>query len=175
MIAPFSKACLLICISTLPGSCHAVIAAKVQHSEVTGTVVATAQGKIVGVQLNDRTNGWFGIPYAKPPINSLRWQPPQPLDAREESLQTKSPGSSCVQPAGSWSKNDDPITGSEDCLYLNGTYGTRGRDLTSLFWIRLPMEAFVWSGILWMPINSMTSCFRIPTLQRLRNAACIRK
>ncbi|MDK1024921.1 MAG: carboxylesterase family protein [Gammaproteobacteria bacterium] len=119
MIAPFSKACLLICISTLLGSCHAVIAAKVQHSQVTGTVVATAQGKIVGVQLNDRTNGWFGIPYAKPPINSLRWQPPQPLDAREESLQTKSPGSSCVQPAGSWSKNDDPITGSEDCLYLN--------------------------------------------------------
>ena len=41
-----------------------------------GTNVSIS-GPICGLSVNG-TNEWFGIPYAAPPVGSLRWEPPQP-------------------------------------------------------------------------------------------------
>ena len=57
-----------------------------------------------------------GIPYAKPPVGSLRWQPPVPLSQGdgcwEGQLKANKFGSPCVQGQG------NPM-GAEDCLFLN--------------------------------------------------------
>ena len=41
--------------------------------------VETEQGSLEGVWV-DASEVYRGIPYAKPPVESLRWQPPQPVD-----------------------------------------------------------------------------------------------
>lgn len=53
-----------------------------------------------------------GIPYAKPPIGSLRWQPPVSHGAWKSPRRAGwlNMGHQCLQPGG---------TGDEDCLYLN--------------------------------------------------------
>ena len=36
-------------------------------------------GNIRGVLQPNGTHAWLGIPFAKPPVNELRWQAPQPV------------------------------------------------------------------------------------------------
>jgi len=74
---------------------------------------------------------YLGIPYAKPPVNELRWAPPVALDY-DPARSTESFGAACVQDdynvlwyqdvAASLGYDDYrmPVpTFSEDCLYLN--------------------------------------------------------
>ena len=57
-----------------------------------------------------------GIPYAAPPVGSLRWQAPQPPKAWTTPLAATAYGSVCPQnQIGDKSK----ILGSEDCLFMN--------------------------------------------------------
>jgi len=53
-----------------------------------------------------------GIPYAAPPVGSLRWQPPAPPLAWTGTLDASAYGPACEQPLAL-----DPV--SEDCLTLN--------------------------------------------------------
>lgn len=71
------------------------------------TSSGTVQGSLFG---NYRT--FEGIPYAAPPVGSLRWAPPQPT-AWTGVRTAQAFGSQCIQagPLG-------PV-GSEDCLFLN--------------------------------------------------------
>jgi hypothetical protein len=55
---------------------------------------------------------WLGIPYAAPPIATLRWKPPMPPVSWEGVRDAKAWGPKCPQ-FGSWG------FGTEDCLYLN--------------------------------------------------------
>jgi para-nitrobenzyl esterase len=61
-----------------------------------------------GVVSGDRE--WLGIPYAAPPVGSLRWAPTQPHAPWATTLAATAFGSKCTQANGA---------GSEDCLYLN--------------------------------------------------------
>lgn len=54
-------------------------------------------------------NQYLGIPYAVPPVGSLRWTPPQPFGRWHGVFQATQFGNFCTQPG----------LGSEDCLYLN--------------------------------------------------------
>ncbi|MEN2283144.1 carboxylesterase family protein [Algoriphagus sp. SE2] len=62
---------------------------------------------------------FFGIPYAKPPVEDLRWKAPQPLDDWSGIKKTVKFGPRAVQAPvfGDMDFKSDGI--SEDCLYLN--------------------------------------------------------
>jgi para-nitrobenzyl esterase len=74
-------------------------------------VVCTEQGPVRGVPEGD-TQAFKGIPYAKPPIGTLRWRPPE-APARRDGIRDGSlVGAMCPQLAGK------EVKGEEDCLYL---------------------------------------------------------
>ena len=62
---------------------------------------------------------YFGVPFAKPPVGSLRWKAPQPLDKWNGVKQTKKFGPRPMQTIvfGDMNSRSDGV--SEDCLYLN--------------------------------------------------------
>jgi para-nitrobenzyl esterase len=62
---------------------------------------------------------FFGVPFAKPPVGSLRWKAPQPLDKWSGVKQTKKFGPRPMQTIvfGDMNSRSDGV--SEDCLYLN--------------------------------------------------------
>merc|ERR1712038_2169873 len=59
-----------------------------------------------------------GIPYAHPPVGSLRFQPPQPSSSWGDKLVATEYGSVCPQQE-SFGENAGSYKGKEDCLYLN--------------------------------------------------------
>ncbi len=75
-------------------------------------VVKTSQGYIKGVSENGIAV-FKGIPYAQPPVGSLRYQPPAPRRPWSDTLNAARFSPAALQPSGT------AITGSEDCLYLN--------------------------------------------------------
>jgi para-nitrobenzyl esterase len=77
------------------------------------TTVNIADGPVCGITENG-VNEWLGIPYAKPPVGSLRWQPPQPAKHWTSTLAATAFGSECVQVFPGF-----PTGGTENCLYIN--------------------------------------------------------
>ncbi|XP_049947924.1 esterase SG1-like [Schistocerca serialis cubense] len=80
--------------------------------------VVTPLGPIRGRQLNTTTGNpvytFKGIPYAEPPVGSLRFQPPVPVSSWTEEKDALITPNRCIQMDG-WGN----IKGDEDCLYLN--------------------------------------------------------
>jgi para-nitrobenzyl esterase len=81
-------------------------------------VIKTAHGPIQGIVDGDRIEKFLGIPYAAPPVGSLRWQPPIIPRPWTTVLDCTDFGLVCAQTSTSF-----PGFGSEshneDCLYLN--------------------------------------------------------
>jgi para-nitrobenzyl esterase len=75
-------------------------------------VVKTAGGYIKG-ETEKGIAVFKGIPYAQPPVGSLRYTAPAALNPWSDTLSATAFGSSSAQPAGSG------ISGTENCLYLN--------------------------------------------------------
>ena len=82
-----------------------------------------------------RFRGFYGIPYAAPPIGPLRWRPPAPAEAWSGTLNATAYKPSCVQTSDF---TPEIHAQSEDCLYLNVFTPPRA-DATSrlpvLFWV----------------------------------------
>jgi para-nitrobenzyl esterase len=76
------------------------------------TVVKTRQGYINGLSENSILV-FKGIPYAAPPVGSLRFMPPVAHSTWTDTLQATKFGSKAMQSSGG------KVTGSEDCLFLN--------------------------------------------------------
>ena len=78
------------------------------------------EGSIIGMEGENNTFVWKGIPFAQPPVGDLRWKAPLDAPAWEgtyEAIEFKSAcfqGSSRIQ-----GDTEDQWSGSEDCLYLN--------------------------------------------------------
>jgi len=98
-------------------------------------IALTESGVVMG-STRDGVNQFLGIPYAAPPVGSLRWRPPKRFGFFPEFvLQATQFGSECTQ-AGA---------GSENCLFLNvftppvkSDDGWRDHDrrgLPVMFWI----------------------------------------
>src|SRR5215472_7414908 len=83
------------------------------------TKVKTANGTVEGTTDKNGIRTFKGIPFARPPVGDLRWQPPRPVENWEGVRKTDQFGPRCMQ---------KPVYGdmgfrsngmSEDCLYLN--------------------------------------------------------
>jgi|TARA_B110000914_G_scaffold186595_1_gene170649 para-nitrobenzyl esterase len=78
-------------------------------------------GSVIGYSQNE-TSLWLGIPYAKPPLNDLRWRSPKALDPWDGIYKATEFSEACTQIGSTFG---DPLSvvgsvhGSEDCLYLN--------------------------------------------------------
>ena len=127
----------------------------------TPLVVETKYGKILGKTRHfpvdsshiESINTFLGIPFAKPPVNSLRFRPPQPPAAWKPHVHNATFfGNVCQQwqseyfersirfvwPGFSWEKDS-----SEDCLYLNVfAPGKNATNTTQLY----PVIMFIHGG-----------------------------
>jgi hypothetical protein len=90
------------------------------------TVVTVTGGQIAGTVSKDgAVRSFKGIPFAAPPVGTLRWKAPQPVKpwqgVRKGDQFGPSPMQGTPAPFGPWSAEylipKAPI--SEDCLYLN--------------------------------------------------------
>jgi para-nitrobenzyl esterase len=81
-------------------------------------LVETSYGKIQGVQ-EGMVSSWKGIPYAKPPLETLRFRPPQPPEAWSDIRQATQFGPVAMQPPTLEKLTGRSVLMSEDCLTLN--------------------------------------------------------
>jgi para-nitrobenzyl esterase len=85
-----------------------------------GPTVTTRYGHLRG-KSSGAAHAYLGIPYAAPPVGSLRWKPPSPPARWSGVRDATTPGHPCMQQPSStpWGNLAGPGTPSEDCLYLN--------------------------------------------------------
>jgi para-nitrobenzyl esterase len=103
-------------------------------------VVQLESGSLAGDWNVDHSVCVFkGVPYARPPIGSLRWRPPQPLPRWSGTRLAFTFGPRCVQPNRSPHAVGyfGPEPESEDCLYLNvwTTAPARGEKRPVMVWL----------------------------------------
>jgi para-nitrobenzyl esterase len=95
--------------------------------------VSTTEGPVEGIA-KDGVTRFLGIPYAKPPVGSLRWMAPQPAAKWTALRQTTKFGPTCAQ-VTTLGPFAGPPNNNEDCLYLNVfTAGTKAKQPV-LVWI----------------------------------------
>lgn len=80
-----------------------------------GTLVQTDKGRVCGTTATG-VKEWSGIPYAAPPVGTLRWQPPQPHAPWSNILQTIIQPPAC--PQGGSGTGATPST-NQNCLDLD--------------------------------------------------------
>lgn len=126
-------------------SLGAAMAASPLLAQVTLTPIAPIQtegGLVAGKVLASGVRAWFGVPFAKPPINNLRWQPPQPMSWQGVwTADRKMP--ECMQVLRPHNINHyfgEEAT-SEDCLYLN-VWAPPGSSPSD----KLPVIVFIYGG-----------------------------
>ncbi|XP_064475859.1 acetylcholinesterase-like [Ornithodoros turicata] len=85
----------------------------------TGGWIRGAVERIRGIPIGR----FLGIPYAKPPLGSLRYRPPEPASPWQGVLETKEFRAACAQANGSFPPDTPGLVDkrivSEDCLFLN--------------------------------------------------------
>eukprot|EP01102_Stenamoeba_stenopodia_P007556 TRINITY_DN2118_c0_g2_i1.p1 TRINITY_DN2118_c0_g2~~TRINITY_DN2118_c0_g2_i1.p1 ORF type:complete len:557 (-),score=113.23 TRINITY_DN2118_c0_g2_i1:19-1689(-) len=111
------------------------------QSHPISTIVSTQFGDIEGFQNDLGTFMFLGIPYAQPPVGSLRWSSPVYPSSWDSVYNASSYRPSCIQSVGS---NQLYSATDEDCLYLNVFVpaGTIVNDSKSA----LPVRVFIHGG-----------------------------
>jgi para-nitrobenzyl esterase len=95
-------------------------------------IAFTESGLVIGLT-TERMNEFLGIPYAAPPVGSMRWTPPERYGFFHGFVfQATQFGSACTQAGG---------IGGENCLFLNvftpptESGARKGHGLPVMFWI----------------------------------------
>ena len=100
--------------------------------------VTIDSGALLGTS-KDGVNTFRGVPFAKPPIGNLRWQPPQMPDRWTGERDASKSELPCVQPTNADGKtpNGGGVWGktSEDCLYLNVTAPANAKAAPVMVWL----------------------------------------
>ncbi|WP_438023888.1 carboxylesterase/lipase family protein [Sorangium sp. So ce233] len=82
-------------------------------------IINTVEGPVQG-DVQSEILVFKGIPYARPPMDALRWKEPQPVEPWNETLKTDTFSKACLQPTyPSMDGAGNVGLQSEDCLYLN--------------------------------------------------------
>ena len=104
--------------------------------------IQTEGGRLAGLVLPSGVRAWLGVPFAKPPVNDLRWQPPQPISWNGVwDADRKMP--ECMQILRRHDINNyfgEEAT-SEDCLYLNIWAPPSSKSIS-----KLPVIIFMYGG-----------------------------
>lgn len=109
-----------------------VLVSCVNTTPSTAPVVTSAEGSLIGVRLEDGA-AFLGVPFAQPPVGSLRWAPPEPPALRVAPRKVTQFADACMQGdfTVQWyaelravfgadpKQAPRPLGESEDCLYLN--------------------------------------------------------
>ncbi|OLN97763.1 Lipase 1-like protein 4 [Colletotrichum chlorophyti] len=109
-----------------------------RHHDVSAPSVRLSNGTYVGVRNEQYAQDFFlGIPYAQPPIGSLRYAAPQPLnESFDEPRSATQYGWMCIGYGSDTANLGSPV--SEDCLTINivRPAGTKpGDDLPVGLWV----------------------------------------
>ena len=99
----------------------------------TQSIVNTSSGNVCGFRENDVFK-FYGIPYAKPPVNELRWREPQKF-TWENTIKCDKFSSICHQIPNMPFIYRKDYSMSEDCLYLNIWTSSFERKKPVIFWI----------------------------------------
>ena len=103
-------------------------------------------GLIDGKQLTGGVTGWFGVPFAAPPLRDLRWRAPQPVAAWQGVYHADRFAPMCLQAMRTRTMNhyfgNEAI--SEDCLYLNVWAPTKKAGKTAAK--KLPVIVWIYGG-----------------------------
>ena len=100
-------------------------------------------GSVAKEKDGSKTISFVGIPFAKPPVDDLRWKAPRELDLMPDTFEAKTLPNRCMQVSNFYDSMDGieggSIIGSEDCLYLNiylseKAYNSK-KKLPVMFWI----------------------------------------
>ena len=103
---------------------------------------ATTGGTVIGLVLSSGVKAWLGVPFAKPPTGTLRWQRPQPLAwSGVWNADRKMPECPQVLRAHDINHYFGEEATSEDCLYLN-IWAPARSDSRS----RLPVIVYIYGG-----------------------------
>ncbi|MEC3976964.1 carboxylesterase/lipase family protein [Amycolatopsis sp. H20-H5] len=97
-------------------------------------IATTRNGQLRGT-VHDEVTTFLGIPYAAPPVGSLRWRPPAPAARWDGVRDATRFGNAAIQTADTGM--DLRAQQSEDCLYLNiwAPAETEEASLPVMFWI----------------------------------------
>jgi para-nitrobenzyl esterase len=118
---------------------RAVVAAlvwlAVGSTKAATTPVQTESGLVEGIQ-DSGVVVYRGIPYAKPPLGSLRWREPQATQSWSGVRKADRFSPVCMQ-SGSYPPDAPTEPSSEDCLYLNvwTPVPEEGQTRPVMFWI----------------------------------------
>lgn len=100
--------------------------------------VTIDSGTLVGSS-SDGVNTFKGVPFAKPPVGALRWQPPQVPDHWKGERDANAFQLPCIQPTNPDGKtpNGGGVWGktSEDCLYLNVFAPAKAKAAPVMLWL----------------------------------------
>ncbi len=103
-----------------------------QRSQSEGKIVTTSGGKLRGFAASENTWQFLGVPYGKPPVGELRWQPPVPAEPWDGVRQATAWADQSAQDPTLESINEGGM--SEDSLYLNITMPKDAEDLPVMVW-----------------------------------------
>ncbi|XP_049817789.1 juvenile hormone esterase isoform X2 [Aethina tumida] len=106
---------VVFCFSAV-SSLNFIHQSKINPDLLVETSNGVLQGKTNYLRDNRKYYSYEGIPFAKPPLNELRFRAPKPFGKWTGVLDASMEASHCIELRF---RNETSTTGSEDCLYLN--------------------------------------------------------
>ncbi|MAK60241.1 MAG: hypothetical protein CMK09_04625 [Ponticaulis sp.] len=114
--------CSMAAFALLLPSCSSASDTDTAYVPAPETLTEIEQGQVTGVRDDEiGVVGWFGIPFAEPPVGELRWRAPRPAAPLTEALSATEPTKACLQINSPQilPGEEGELVGDEDCLYLN--------------------------------------------------------
>ena len=108
------------------------------------TDLGRIRGTVKTARNGDKFEAFLGVPFAKAPLDDLRWEPPQPADPWDGVLDATKNPSLCFQDDVN---KPSKYHGSEDCLYVNvfTKSGSDAKKKHTMVWFH--GGAFIFGGI----------------------------